>query len=86
MNKCWKEYLCKSLFQNEDIFCEDLTDPNNQLFGTGQVRGDDAGLPGARAAALKYPLDMSSQQDHIEFKMMEYSLFLIVLSMMEQIH
>lgn len=51
----------------------DLTDPNNQLFGTGTIRGDNAGLPGAGAAALKYPVDMSPQQDHIEFKMMEYS-------------
>lgn len=51
----------------------DLTDANNPLFGTGQVLGSNEGLPGAGAAALKYPVDMSPQQDHIEFKMIEYS-------------
>lgn len=51
----------------------DLTDPNNSLFGTGEVKGNDAGLPGAGASPLKYPLDMSPRQDHIEFKMIEYS-------------
>ena len=70
------EYKGTNVGQNvskDGVEKADLTDPNNQLFGTGQVRGDDVGLPGAGAAALKYPLDMSSQQDHIEFKMMEYS-------------
>ena len=50
----------------------DLTDPNNSLFGTGQTRGNNAGLPGA-GGGLRYPSDMSSEQDCIEFQMIEYS-------------
>jgi hypothetical protein len=57
----------------QDVEKVDLTDSNNSLFGTGEVLGGTEGLPGKGAPPLKYPLDISPQQDYIEFRMIEYS-------------
>jgi hypothetical protein len=50
----------------------DLTAVNNSLFGTGEEKGSDIGLPG-NGKALTYPIDMSPVQDRIEFRMIRYS-------------
>jgi hypothetical protein len=49
-----------------------LTDADNPLFGTGEERGTDKGLPG-NGKALTYPIKMSPKQDRIEFRMIRYS-------------
>lgn len=51
----------------------DIADENNPVFGKSTTRGDDAGLPGPGGAPLTYPRNMNPRQDHIEFRMIEYS-------------
>lgn len=62
----------KSTSIGESVQKVDLTDVNNPLFGTGQEKGTDIGLPG-NGKALIYPIDMSPVQDRIEFRMIKYS-------------
>ena len=51
----------------------DLDIENNDFFGPSASLGSDKGLPGPGAAPLKYPVAMNEKQDHIEFRMVEYS-------------
>jgi len=46
---------------------------NNEFFSASASVGDDYGLPGAGSQPLKYPIQMSDKQDHLEFRMIEYS-------------
>lgn len=46
---------------------------NNEFFSASASVGDEYGLPGAGAAPLKYPLNMNDKQDHLQFRMIEYS-------------
>lgn len=46
---------------------------NNDFFAPSASVGDNYGLPGAGAVPLKYPLNISDKQDHLEFRMIEYS-------------
>ena len=64
------QYKSTSVGQNTEK--KDLTDVNNSLFGTGEEKGSDIGLPG-NGKALTYPIDMSPVQDRIEFRMIRYS-------------
>ena len=76
----------------------DLDIENNDFFGPSASLGSDKGLPGPGAPPLKYPVAMNEKQDHIEFRMVEYSprkftksdqlevLVVLVVLKIEEIH